>query len=223
MTDTKLGAIFYPTETDGKIIPFDTLFLPYIWKEIYFDSLYVDIVNGKKDMVIIDVGSQIGLTVQYFRDYAKKVYAVEPSSESFEALAKNKEFNHWDNVEIFKYAIADKNGEMILNTLTSNRTCHSLINDYKQGGEKVKTIKMDTFFEENKIEKCDFMKFDVEGAEDMILRSEGFRKVKDKIDAIEVEFHYPTWPDLVKYMIGLGYTARRYDSSAIVILFLRNT
>jgi len=216
-----LNALFYPAGTKEKPIKFDSLFIPYIYKEIYFDSLYVDIVNGKTDMTIIDVGANIGVTTQYFRDYSKKVYAIEPSSEHFEALKQNKEFNHWDNVEIFKYAIADKNGEMILNTLTSNRTCHSLINDYKQGGEKVKTIKMDTFFEENKIEKCDFMKFDVEGAEDMILRSEGFRKVKDKIDAIEVEFHYPTFPNLVKYMIGLGYTARRYDSSAIVILFLR--
>ena len=216
-----LNALFYPAGTKEKPIKFDSLFIPYIYKEIYFDSLYVDIVNGKTDMTIIDVGANIGVTTQYFRDYSKKVYAIEPSSEHFEALKQNKEYNHWDNVKIFKYAIADKNGEMTLNTLSSNRTCHSLINDYKQGGEKVKTVTMDTFFEENKIEKCDFMKFDVEGAEDMILRSEGFRKVKDKIDAIEVEFHYPTFPNLVKYMIGLGYTARRYDSSAIVILFLR--
>ena len=221
MTDTKLGAIFYPTETDGKIIPFDTLFLPYIWKEIYFDSLYVDIVNGKKDMTIIDVGANIGLVTMYLKDYAKRLFAIEPSSEHFKCLERNIIDNGWSNCSAHNIAIADKNGEMILNTLTSNRTCHSLINDYKQGGEKVKTVTMNTFFEENKITKCDFMKFDVEGAEDMILRSEGFRKVKDKIDAIEVEFHYPTWPDLVKYMIGLGYTARRYNSSAIVILFLR--
>ena len=216
-----MNAIYYPTEINGVKIPFDSLYLPYIWKEIYFDSLYVDIVNGKKDMTIIDVGANIGLVTMYLKDYAKRLFAIEPSSEHFKCLERNIIDNGWSNCSAHNIAIADKNGEMTLNTLSSNRTCHSLINDYKQGGEKVKTIKMDTFFEENKIEKCDFMKFDVEGAEDMILRSEGFRKVKDKIDAIEVEFHYPTFPNLVKYMIGLGYTARRYDSSAIVILFLR--
>ena len=216
-----LNALFYPAGTKEKPIKFDSLFIPYIYKEIYFDSLYVDIINGKTDMTIIDVGANIGVTTQYFRDYSKKVYAIEPSSEHFEALKQNKEYNHWDNVKIFKYAIADKNGEMILNTLTSNRTCHSLINDYKQGGEKVKTVTMDTFFEENKIEKCDFMKADVEGAEDMILRSPGFIKVAPKIEALELEFHFPDWQELVKHLIGLGYTARRYDCSAIVVLFLR--
>lgn len=210
-----LKALFYPD------VPFDTLFIPYIYREIYLEGLYVDITNDKKDMVIVDVGSNIGVTVQYFRDFAKKVYAIEPSSQHFEALKKNKTYNKWDNVEIFKLAIADKDGEMKLNTLEQNKTCHSLINDYGQGGEMVKTQAFDTFFKENKIKKVDFMKFDVEGAEDMILRSEGFKKVADKIQAIEVEFHYPTWTSLVEYMISLGFKAKRYDSSAIVVLFYR--
>ena len=60
-----------------------------------------------------------------------------------------------------------------------------------------------------------------EGAEDLILRSEGFKKVAEKIKAIEVEFHYPTWAQLVQYMTELGYQARRYESSAIIVLFTR--
>ncbi len=216
-----LGALFYPKGTKENPVAFDELFIPYIYREIYFESLYVDITNGKTDMTIVDVGANIGVTIQYFRQFSKKVYGVEPSSQHFEALSKNKEFNNWDNVELTNAAIADKDGEMVLNTLGQNRTCYSLINDYKQGGEKVKTLAMDSYFKQAKIEKCDFMKFDVEGAEDLILRSEGFKKVAHKIDAIMVEFHYPTWQELVKYMIGLGYTARQYQSSAIVVLFTR--
>lgn len=243
MNNTKLGGLFYPIESNGKKIPFDSLFIPYIYKEIYFECLYVDILNGKSDMTIIDVGSNCGITVQHFRDYAKKVYAIEPSPEHFEALKKNKDYNKWDNVEIFNCAIADKDGEMELTMNDVNRTMNSLIIgkpleenklECKTGIEgvtgyinakgynnrvMVKTVAMDTFFRENHITKCDFMKFDVEGSEDLILRSEGFKKVKDKVIAIEVEFHYPNWQELVKYMIGLGYEARRYDSSAIVVLF----
>lgn len=217
-----LGAIFYPTEDiNGKAIPFDNLYLPYIWREIYFEGLYVDIVNQRTDMVILDIGAQIGLTVKYFREHAKRVVAVEPSGENFKALTANKEHNKWDNVELVQAAIADKDGEMMLNTLEQNRTCHSLINDYHQGGEKVKTLAFDTLFEKYNIDNVDFCKFDVEGAEDMILRSEGFKKVAPKIQSIEVEFHYPTWPQLVEYMETLGYKARRYQSSAIVVLFYR--
>src|SRR3972149_10061244 len=165
-----LGALFYPGG-----VPFDSLFIPAIYQEIYYDGIYMDIVNvldkEKKDPVIVDVGANIGIVTQYLRDHAKKLYAIEPATEHFEALKKNKEFNNWDNVEIFNLALADKEGEMTLNLNTQNRTCHSLTNNYGQGGEMVRTIAFDTFFKENKIEKVDFCKFDVEGAEDLILRS----------------------------------------------------
>ncbi len=216
-----LGALFFPKGTKEKPIPFDSLYIPYIYKEIYFDGVYSDVLNQKRDMVIMDVGANCGVVTSHMRDYAKKIYAIEPSPEHFEALAKNKEFNEWDNVEVFNVALADKDGEMVLHTLESNRTCHSLINDYGQEGHKVKTKGFDTFMDENGIDKVDFVKFDTEGAEDLILRSEGFKKVAERVKAIEVEFHYPSWTELVNYMISLGFQARRYDCSAVIVLFTR--
>lgn len=210
-----LKGLFYPD------VKFESLFIPYIYKEIYFDGVYVDVLNQKKDMVILDIGANIGIVTDYMRPHAKKIYAVEPSTEHFEALKKNKEFNKWDNVEIFKMAMADKDGEMNLSLNQSNRTCHSLTLDYKQKGEVVKTVRFDTFLKENNIDHVDFCKFDVEGAEDMILRSEGFINIADKIDAIEVEFHFPSFPSLIEHMQKLGFRARRYDCSAVVVLFTR--
>lgn len=216
-----LGALFYPKGTDENPIPFQSLFIPWIYNEIYMEGLYGDILNGRKEMTIIDAGANIGIVTQFMRDYAKKIYAVEPSAEHFEALKANKEHNKWDNVELFNVAFADKDGEMTLNYLPGNRTSNSIVNNYKQGTQTCKTVAFDTFFEQNKIEEVDFMKFDVEGAEDMILRSEGFLKVAPKIKAIEIEFHYPTFPQLVEHLMSLGYKARRFDSSAVVILFTR--
>lgn len=216
-----LGALYYPKGTDENPIPFESLFIPWIYKEIYLEGLYGDITNGRKEMTIIDAGANIGIVTQFLRDFAKKVYAVEPSSEHFEALKANKEHNKWDNVEIFNAAFADKDGEVQLNYLPGNRTSHSIINNYKQGGQTCKAVAFDTFFAENNIDEVDFMKFDVEGAEDMILRSEGFLKVAPKIKAIEIEFHYPTFLQLVEHLVKLGYKARRYDCAAVVILFTR--
>lgn len=215
MSKKDLKALFYPD------VPFDSLYIPYIYKEIYLDGLYIDIFNQKKDMTVLDVGANIGIVTQYMRPYSKVIHAIEPSSEHFKALKKNKEYNGWDNVEVHKIAIADRDGEMTLNKNTSNRTCHSLTLDYNQGGEKVETMRFDTFLKENKIDQVDFCKFDVEGAEDMILRSDGFVNVAEKFKAIEVEFHFPTWQELVKHMDKLGFAARRYDSSAIIVLFTR--
>jgi FkbM family methyltransferase len=221
---TKLGGLFYPIEdTKGNAIPFSSLYIPYIYREIYFEGVYTDVLNTDKPMTIVDVGSNIGVVTDYMRTKAKKLYAIEPSPEHFEALKKNKEFNNWDNVEIFNFAIDDHNGEEEFHQNPKNRTCNSLAMKFNdETTEKVKVKSMDTFFEENKIEEVDFMKFDVEGAEDVILRSDGFKKVSKKIKNIEVEFHFPTWQDLVKYMVEeLGFKARRYQSSAIIVLFSR--
>lgn len=220
---TKLGGLFYPIQdSKGNEIPFDSLFIPYIYREIYFEGVYTDVLNTDKPMTIVDIGANIGVVSDYMRSKAKKLYAIEPSVEHFEALKKNKEFNNWDNVEIFNFAIDDHNGEETLHHSAKNRTCNSLAMVFKdETTDKVQVKSMDTFFEENGIEEVDFMKFDVEGAEDVILRSEGFKKVCEKIKNIEVEFHFPTWQKLVEYMVELGFKARRYQSSAIIVLFSR--
>jgi len=210
-----LKALFYPD------VKFEELYIPYIYKEIYLEGVYVDIFNTRKDMVVIDVGANIGVVTQYMRDFANKVVAVEPSTEHFEALKKNVEFNKWDNVVPVKAAIAEKNGEMTLNLNNNNRTCHSLNMNYGQGGEKVRVMDFETLMKENNLDKVDFIKFDVEGYEEPILMGESFAKVAPKIAAIEVEFHFPSFPKIVEHMMKLGYKARRYDSSAIIILFTR--
>lgn len=228
---TELGGLFYPTkDQNGKDIPWDTLFIPYIYKEIYLEGVYIDVLNQQTDMTIVDVGANIGVTVDHFRKYAKKVYAIEPSPENFAALKKNKEFNNWDNVELCNYALADKNGEMSFAQASNNRTTNALVDEKANKGVgpgwydtflKVPTKTIDTFFEENKIEKVDFMKFDPEGSEELILYSEGFKKVAPKIKAIECEFHHSDWMNIVKYLESLGYQGRRYESSAIIVLFTR--
>ncbi len=221
---SNLGALFYPKGTEEKPVAFESLFIPYIYKEIYLEGLYLDIFNQKplRSMTIMDVGANIGVVTQYMQPYAKTLYSIEPSTEHFEALSKNVEFNGWDNVKPFKMAISDTDGEADLHLFDANHTCHSIVNQYAKGEtEKVKTQTFETFFKENNIEQIDFCKFDVEGAEDTILRSNSFKNIASKIKAIEIEFHYPTYPELVKLMIDLGFSARRYESSAIVILFVR--
>jgi FkbM family methyltransferase len=238
----KLKALFYPD------VEFETLFIPHIYREIYLEKIYADVFKNRepRSMTIIDVGANIGIVTHYMQPFAKKLYAIEPSSEHFEALAANKEFNGWDNVEIFKVALADKDGEMNFAQNTQNRTMHSLMVSNRHDRDtgklilydgitskpmvsvrgydiktKVPTKSIDHFFEENNITHVDFIKFDTEGAEDMILRSEGFKKIAHMIDAIEVEFHFPTWKELVEYMIGLGFSAKEYKSSARVVLFTK--
>lgn len=222
MSKIDLGGLFYPSkDAKGRDIPFDSLYIPFIYKEIYFDGVYIDVLNQRDDMVIMDVGANIGVTVQHFQNKAKKVYAIEPAAENFAALKKNVEYNKWDNVEIFNYAMNDKDEEVELHLNSSNRTCHSLALSSGGDNQMVRGISFETFFKENNIKEIDFMKFDVEGAEDIILRSDSFRRVCKNVKSVLVEFHFPTWQQLAQYMIDLGYQARRFKSDAIIILFTR--
>lgn len=213
-----MNALFYPS------VPFETLYLPWIYKEIYYDHVYNDVLKGS-DMVILDVGANIGAVTGYMRPFAKKIYALEPSPLEFEALKKNKEFNGWDNVEVFPYAIADVDWKMQFFINPRNRTANSLLENAPTNGATemvmVDTRRLDTFLSENSIENVDFMKLDVEGAEDAILRGEGFTNVADKIRAIEVEFHRPGWEKLSEHLLGLGYHGRRYQTDAILCLYTR--
>jgi FkbM family methyltransferase len=217
-----LGALFYP-----KVNNWRSLGIPEIYNEIYFDGIYLDVMTvldrEKKNPVIVDVGANIGIVTQYLRNHGKKIYAIEPASEYFEALKKNKEFNEWDDVEIFNFAISNKDGEAELRLDQKNRTSHSLLARSVEDRvfEMVKTKKLTTFFEENKIKHVDFMKFDVEGAEDLILPSPDFVEASKIIDNIMIEFHFPNFPEHTKRLIQLGYTARRYPCAAVVLDFAK--
>jgi FkbM family methyltransferase len=215
-----LNALFYPGN-----VPFDTLYIPAIFHEIYYDSVYLDVMNvldkEKTDPIVIDMGANIGITVNYFREHAKKVYAIEPATENFEAQKQSKEFNHWDNVELFNLAISSQDGEAEMRIYDKNHTSNSLVfrgrNDKEF--ETVKTQKLMTFLNENNIKHVDFMKMDIEGSEKAVLMSPDFAEASKMIDNIIVEFHFSDFPEQINRMIELGYQARRYPCSAIVVDF----
>lgn len=221
-----LGALFYPKGTKKNPIPFDSLYIAHIYNEIYFDGVYLDVVNmldhTKKDPVIVDAGANIGIVTQHLRNHGK-VYAIEPSKEHFEALKKNKEFNEWDNVEIFNYAIADKDGEMEFHHNPSNLTCNSL-NVAFQGEtvDKVQTKTFKSFFKEAGITHVDFMKMDIEGGEELVLPSDDFKEAAKIIDCIEIAFHRHDYPKFMPIMREAGFkSARRYTCNEILFNFTK--
>ena len=224
-----LSALFYPKGTKKKPIKFEELYIPYIYNEIYFDGVYMDVVtalehSGKKkeDITIVDVGANIGVVTQHLREFGN-VYSVEPSHEHFEALEENKRFNKWDNVKLFNYAIADKDGEMTFHHNEDNLTCNSLTMQFaKEHETKVKTRGMMDFIKEAGIKHIDFMKFDVEGGEELILPSEQFAEAMKITDCIEVAFHLPDFTKHLKRMEEVGFkTARRYQCAEILFNFTK--
>ena len=141
----------------------------------------------KRDMVVVDIGANMGLTCHYFAPYARKIYALEPSSRLFEALVKNTQ--SLSQVETFNLGIAAHQGQDLLVSNDKGDVPQSFWGN-GQIKELVSFVPLDMFFEENKIDKVDLLKIDTEGAEYIIFPSLGFEKVASKIDYIIGEAHY---------------------------------
>lgn len=154
--------------------------------EIFFEEHYAK-GKVKKNMVIMDIGANVGSVCIYFRDWAKKIYAIEPEATNFECLTRNT--NDLSNVYRFNCAILSYDGVLTLYG-TEDSPPQSLFNgDIK---EEVPCFKMDTFFTKEGIKKIDLLKIDAEGAEYYIFASDAFAKVADKIDNIIGEAHFIT-------------------------------
>lgn len=223
-----MKALFYPE------VEWGTLRIPSIYSEIYGDGLY-SVLGDKRDLVIVDAGANIGIVTAHMRENAKKIYAIEPSPLEFEALEANKVFNEWGNVEVFQFALSDTDGEVDFFVNPINRTGSTLRKAPGMIGErgfenpekyysppiKVKTKRLSTFLREQNIERVDFMKMDIEGAEGEVLCDPEFASIADRIDSMLVEFHYPNWRDVAEIIKSYGYTAYKFKTEAIVCLFAK--
>jgi len=160
--------------------------------EIFRDGVYKPYFAKKKDLIVLDVGANVGIFTLFASDYAKKIYSVEPFSEHFHCLVNMIKFNNFKNVEPINAAISNKDGVAPLFLSDANKSAFNLMGhtDDKKPPEQVKTIRLDTLFEEKKIKHIDFMKIDIEGMEGEVLCGDGFGNVADKIDTIVFERHH---------------------------------
>jgi len=149
----------------------------------------------KKGMICLDIGSNIGyyaLMESKAVGNKGKVIAIEPSPKNFQQMKKNLDLEGVSNVEAYNFAAGDKDDEV--NFLIHERS--NLCSVIPKGEPVPKfanviTIplkKIDSFIEEKKLEKLDFVRMDIEGYE--INLFEGLWKTIRKFKPmIQMEFH----------------------------------
>ncbi len=158
----------------------------------------------------MDVGANIGLTSYYFSQYAKTVYALEPSKQHLKAFLKMKQFNGLDNVDIVPCALSTEDGKTKFFHNTNN-TMFSLSNVVNGEGEseEVKTITLETLLKEKNIAEVDLMKLDVEGFESKLLTHDSFRSGLSKIKLIIGEWHQ--WTDMNPHQFKACFEDLRFS------------
>lgn len=152
--------------------------------------------------IAIDIGAHIGGVSLALATKGYQVYAAEILPENIKMLKDNLELNHFtDKVVVIEKAITDKEGETIpafyVDTNSETGSVHRFIGSVvdRGGGDphllngaevSVRTTTLEQIFKVYKIERCDFLKIDIEGGEWAALESTP-KEILNKVARIAVE------------------------------------
>ncbi|MDR1581816.1 MAG: FkbM family methyltransferase [Prevotellaceae bacterium] len=200
----------------------DVFTIPYFYEDNYEKSVveYVDqyLMEGpygytgddidvtvKKGDVVIDVGAWIGDFSAYAANKGATVYAFEPVNETFQWLRKTKMLNNSNRGGIFPVQKGLSNKEMHVDITINNKNSAAnsiIITDSSHNSSETITLTtIDRFAEENKLERIDFIKADIEGAErDMLRGASNVLKTFAPKLAI-CTYHLPDDPEVLERII----------------------
>ena len=156
---------------------------------------------NKDNPLIFEIGCADGKdTLDFINTFKKlKIYCFEPEPKNIELV---KQTVHYDNHFLFEGVISNINGRVVFNrSRTDNPTDLSYSGSIKKPKEHlnewpqikfdehitVKSIKLDTFCENNNIELIDFIWADVQGAEEDMIIS-GLNTFKNKVRYLYTEY-----------------------------------
>lgn len=188
-----------------------------ILQQINTDRMYDPVLSSKDDLVILDVGANIGLFSLYAQDSASRIICLEPTPRTFNILEK---ITHGvDKIHRQAVALSDHDGEISF-YVSDNPTINSIVN---QVGEEVRVQArtLATVLKENNLDWVDFVKCDIEGSETLAITDATLDPVKNQIGSWFIEVHQTNgstgapWPgnlennrqDIIAVLKNAGYSA----------------
>jgi FkbM family methyltransferase len=167
----------------------------------YMDAGDLGVHHGQ---VVLDCGANVGTFTRYaLRHGASRVVAIEPAAANLECLRRNFAPEIADGrVILYPKGVWDKDDTLILyeNSKTTAMDSFVRTNDSKPG-QRVPLTTIDKLVSELKLERVDFIKMDIEGAEREALA--GARKtISAWKPALEISVnHLPDDPTVVPAVI----------------------
>lgn len=120
----------------------------------------------KANDVYVDIGAWIGTTTLYPACKCRQIHAIEPDPVAFRVLQKNVKLNKLNNVTLHNIAIAGEDQKI---TMGARELGNSMTNLWaKENCFMIKGLTFDSFINQFDI-KPDFIKMDIEGAEEFVL------------------------------------------------------
>ena len=157
----------------------------------------------KENSIYVDIGSNLGYFSLIAGSIAKngKVFSFEPVKQNFRLLEKNIRKNNLTNVQIFQYAISNKNGfvNIFSGESTSNaRLFKSDLEGYMeqyQSTELVKCVTLDTILDTipGNSNIPNIIKMDIQGGEMLALK--GMKNIIHKTNELVLFTEF--WPEAI--------------------------
>ncbi len=170
-------------------------------REIFTSDLYYFETENPQP-VIIDAGAHIGLSTLYFKQLypGSQITALEPNPESFGLLEQNIFENQVDDVTTVQAALSDHNGEEQFFRDETSEWWHSTAGFHKGswlGTQESDEIIVQThLLSEFVTGPVDFLKMDIEGAEQKVLTAS--QEILPLIKEMQIEFHTHKSQSLLK-------------------------
>lgn len=146
---------------------------PYVFREQYEPELMLLERFLKPGMVFVDGGANTGVftfTAARLVGPTGRVLAFEPGSSCFAALKRSQTLNGWSHISIHQRALSDRSGIARLYHLMGQENAFSLGSDENASFDEVATVSLDEAAQAEQLPRVDFIKLDVEGAEELVFR-----------------------------------------------------
>jgi FkbM family methyltransferase len=191
--------------------------------EFHRDSFSLQKQLATKASIIFDIGANRGdVSAEYLKHFpAATIYAFEPFPGTFQSLQAK--FAGNQRLKCFPFAVSSTEGSDTF-YVNKNVDTNSLLRPQETGLSsdnqvknistiKVDTISLDTFCNQNGIDRIDILKMDIQGGELNVLKGALRLLENRKVGIIYSEVFFveqyentPLFHDISKFLHGFGYT-----------------
>ena len=176
----------------------------------HFEHIYEKFIDIEKP-IIFDVGASWGQSIKLFKKYYPKsiIYSFEPVSDCCKMMES--EFSKDDDINIYNFAVGNKNEKKIFNVYEDVANSSFLEKDqdsawYKKTKEnyirernqlkfnekkkEVEVITLDSFCKKNYIDNIDLLKIDAQGYEEFVLEGSQNLLKENKIKRLRIKMTF---------------------------------
>lgn len=190
--------------------------------------------NLKKDSVFFDIGAHSGFFSIFASTIIKTgtIHAFEPIPSLCKDFKKSIALNKIKNIKVNQFCLGEKNGKTsfhLSTILDHSGILETKLQSLRNKRLMVKVVKLQTYCKQNKIEKMDLIKFDVEGGEkdilfpakDLIMKFQPLIIIEFSTDTTPAYNYHPN--EIYDFLEELGYDMYKLVRNKLKMLKKKGT